>query len=127
MAVMSDYAAGMLAGYETCALWSSLDDAGNPLDDAGYELAPETEERFRADCERFMAENENTLLALKVSFRNGMQAEQVGHDLWLTRNGHGAGFWDRGLGEVGERLTEAARAMGTCDLYVGDDGLIYAA
>lgn len=22
-------------------------------------------------------------------------AEQVGHDFWLTRCGHGAGFWDR--------------------------------
>lgn len=22
---------------------------------------------------------------------------QLGHDLWLTRNGHGAGFWDRSL------------------------------
>lgn len=22
--------------------------------------------------------------------------EQAGHDFWLTRNGHGAGFWDRG-------------------------------
>lgn len=21
--------------------------------------------------------------------------EQAGHDFWLTRNGHGAGFWDR--------------------------------
>jgi hypothetical protein len=21
--------------------------------------------------------------------------DQLGHDLWLTRNGHGAGFWDR--------------------------------
>ena len=26
---------------------------------------------------------------------------QIGHDLWLTRNGHGAGFWDRGLGAQG--------------------------
>lgn len=24
-----------------------------------------------------------------------MSASQFGHDLWLTSNGHGAGFWDR--------------------------------
>jgi len=23
------------------------------------------------------------------------QIEQAGHDFWLTRNGHGTGFWDR--------------------------------
>lgn len=34
-----------------------------------------------------------------------------GHDLLLTRDGHGAGFWDRGLGELGEYLTKHARAL----------------
>ena len=24
-----------------------------------------------------------------------LQLEQCGHDLWLTRQGHGVGFWDR--------------------------------
>jgi hypothetical protein len=49
----------------------------------------------------------------------------VGHDLWLTRNGHGAGFWDRGLGDVGDKLTAIAKRMGSKSLYVGDDGKIY--
>ena len=43
---------------------------------------------------------------------------QLGHDLWLTRNGHGAGFWDRGLGELGERLSEAARSLGEAYAFV---------
>jgi len=42
----------------------------------------------------------------------------LGHDLWLTRNGHGAGFWDRGLGELGERLSEAARSLGEAYAFV---------
>lgn len=25
----------------------------------------------------------------------GYDAERFGHDFWLTRNGHGTGFWDR--------------------------------
>jgi len=40
---------------------------------------------------------------------------QVGHDLWLTRNGHGTGFWDAPeiYGEENARaLTLMARAMG---------------
>jgi hypothetical protein len=50
---------------------------------------------------------------------------QVGHDLWLTRQGHGAGFWDRGLGEVGDKLSEIASEMGSKYLYRGDDGKVY--
>ena len=50
---------------------------------------------------------------------------QLGHDLWLTRNGHGAGFWDRGLGALGDRLTKASEAYGSCDVYVGDDGKLH--
>lgn len=53
--------------------------------------------------------------------------DRAGHDFWLTRCGHGAGFWDRGLGDIGCKLTEAASVYGSVDLYIGDDGLIYAA
>lgn len=43
------------------------------------------------------------------------EAEQVGHDLWLTRNGHGAGFWDREevYGKAAAlKLSDIARTMG---------------
>lgn len=121
-------------GYTECALWSSSDQTddqgGTPLDEAGFELAAETVERFTNDCREFMAANEADLSAY-ANVRDfdpskGSVESYAGHDFWLTRNGHGAGFWDRGLGELGERLTESAHAAGTCDLYVGDDGLIYA-
>lgn len=42
---------------------------------------------------------------------SGLEPEQIGHDLYLTSNHHGAGFWDRGLGELGDRLTEAAAEL----------------
>jgi hypothetical protein len=45
--------------------------------------------------------------------------------MWLTRNGHGTGFWDRGLGERGDALTKSAESFGDAVLYVGDDGRIY--
>ncbi len=41
---------------------------------------------------------------------------------WLTRNGHGVGFWDRGLGEVGKKLTEICHQFGEIHLMEGDDG-----
>jgi hypothetical protein len=37
-----------------------------------------------------------------------MEAGQCGHDFILTANHHGAGFWDRGLGARGDRLTKAS-------------------
>lgn len=111
----------VLDGYVTCALWSSIDDNDVPMDRDHDEddIAPESLAAMRADVERFLSENADDL--------EGMESAQIGHDLWLTRNHHGAGFWDRGLGEKGDRLTTAAQAMKESDLYVGDDGKLYVA
>lgn len=48
-------------------------------------------------------------------------AELAGHDFALTRNGHGAGFWDRGLGEIGDMLTDEAMAYGSHSVYISVD------
>lgn len=56
----------------------------------------------------------------------GIPPEQIGHDFWLTRNHHGAGFWDRGLSNGrGKILTDIAHSFGELILYVGDDGQIH--
>ena len=48
--------------------------------------------------------------------------EQIGHDYVLTTGGHGAGFWDRGLGELGDVLSEACRAeRREWYLYTGEE------
>ena len=49
---------------------------------------------------------------------------QNGHDFFLTRNHHGTGFWDRGYGVVGERLSNASKAYGTWEL-LDAHGVIY--
>ena len=56
---------------------------------------------------------------------HGLTPEQIGHDFWLTRNGHGTGFWDRGLDDQGDALTTLCKIFGEQDAYEGDDGLIY--
>lgn len=48
-------------------------------------------------------------------------AELAGHDFALTRNGHGTGFWDRGLGEMGDMLTEACEPYGEHRVIIDDD------
>jgi len=46
--------------------------------------------------------------------------EQLGHDIWLTRNGHGAGFFDHSYDNE-QKLMDAAHALKEVDLYINDD------
>lgn len=50
--------------------------------------------------------------------------EKMGHDIWLTRNGHGAGFGDYWY-ENEKALKDAAKALREVDLYIGDDNKLY--
>lgn len=112
--------------YVTAALWSSTDDNGDPLD-AKYtseDLAEETVTAIKADCLRFRREFSD-LLTQATDTKLGYDEAQAGHDFWLTRAGHGVGFWDRGLGEVGQKLTEACKGFGEITPVVGDDGKIH--
>ena len=112
--------------YLATALWSSTGDDGEPLD-AEFtiaDFAPEAAAAARTDMDSFLEANADLLeqaRALVPSYDD----EAVAHDFWLTRNGHGAGFWDRGLGSVGDELTKNAKPFGSVDAYVGDDGKVY--
>jgi hypothetical protein len=55
------------------------------------------------------------------------EAIQAGRDFWFTRNHHGVGFWDRGLGPTGDSLSAVSHRFRETDVYRGDDGLIYLA
>lgn len=81
------------------------------------DLSPETLSKIREDCWVFRTVNADDI---------GTNYEQAGYDFWLTRNGHGAGFWDGDWPEpAASRLTDAARKFGEFSLYVGDDGKIH--
>lgn len=95
-------------------------------EEVGYDdLAPSALDTIMADCAAF-AEQAADLLA--QAEERGYDAERAGHDFWLTRNGHGAGFWDRDeLGLTGDdaeavnalyrRCTEAYEANGDTPEY----------
>jgi hypothetical protein len=123
-------------GYVGAALWSSTDDEGEPLDNGRDidDVAPDTIAAMADDCRVFYAANaehihcEDAPLSRefegKLSYR---EAALAGHDFWLTRCGHGAGFWDGDWPEPhATALDDAAKAFGNVDLYLGDDGLIHA-
>lgn len=110
-------------GYIACALGSEADATGDPLD-ATYDigdLAPETLERIVKDCRDFQQQNRDDLeqYCVEVAVDTGMT--HAGYDFWLTRNRHSAGFWDRELGCLGERLTSAAHRYGEVYLYIDDN------
>jgi hypothetical protein len=136
--------------YVVAALWSSTDDSGEPLNSkySASDIATECMERIELDCKEFQKKN-GQLLA-----QSGLDDTRAGHCFWLNRVGHGSGFWDEYsvgvcdeyMARKGEtdflspnaikncdcpyhtcqRLSDACKEFGSFDLYVGDDGKIYA-
>ncbi len=112
--------------YIETAMWTLTDEDGESLDYLGlHDIADETIAKAIEDCAEFrmFADGCGNLL-------DGADDSQAGHDFWLTRNGHGAGFWDRSEDTypndpTGEKLTQAAHSFGEVNWYLGDDGNIY--
>lgn len=107
--------------YCDCALWASTDDDDTPLDKHhGLDsFHHDTLAAMYADCRRFMEQ------AGDIDDERPDAWGQAGHDFWLTRNGHGAGFWDGDWPVSGDRLTELSSTFGEFDLCIGEDGLIH--
>ena len=116
----------VVTAYERAALWSSTDEDGTPFDDEKYEPYSWSEGAHDFNLEsvaEFLTQNAEAVEQFR--YFTGRNFGDVGHDLWLTRNGHGTGFWDRGFaGPAVEALTEAASAMGERYLYLSDDNEI---
>jgi hypothetical protein len=109
----------MVASYLECAEWADLreEDAETLEHSIAPTWAPETIEQAVRVCRDFEKLAADALAKLPESF----DAHSIGHDLWLTRNGHGAGFWDRGLGKLGDELSEWAHSFGSAYVYYDAD------
>jgi hypothetical protein len=114
--------------YIEAALWSSNDESngkdgegksGEPLDKnyGPSDISQPTLKRMVADCKKFQGQ---------VWDKISGDPSLAGHDFWLTRNGHGAGFWDGDWPKaVGAVLTSFSKSYREVNLYVGDDGKIH--
>ncbi len=116
-----DYSDYPIDDYLACALWASVDKDDDPLDKnyGVYNFTEEAFDKLNKTWLRFIKE-------AKPYLRN-VSVDQVQHDLWLTQNGHGTGFWDRPevYGKLNaSKLTEIADKVGMIDLYVTDDKLV---
>lgn len=120
----SDYRRDFLDGALTALLWANLWDTDGEFIEDGIgredQVTPESRARLSAECAEFIDANTADLIAQGDLYVNPpwTPGELAGHDFTLTRNGHGAGFWDRGTGEVGDRLADAARAYRDINAYV---------
>ena len=107
----------MTKAYIEAIYFTETGDIGQPEHDEP--LSPDTMREAWGACHR---------LRLACSEHDGIDLSQydqtqIGHDLWLTRNGHGAGFWDKPeiYGADNARiLTFMARAMGEHNAEFGE-------
>ena len=118
---MSTYATAVLDGYLDALEWTECGpDADDDIRNGSF--SSDLQARAHEDVSDFLNAASDVLPFLDVN------PSQIGHDFWLTRNGHGVGFWDRpelyGDHEA-ERLTDIARSFGTLFVYAGDDGDLY--
>jgi hypothetical protein len=91
---------------------------------AAAEIDPETLLDLKADCRSFWRRYG---CFVTNADNGGNDAKQAGHDFWLTRNGHGAGFWDGDWkAPYDEMLTKGSKHYGVFKTYLGDDGKIHA-
>ena len=121
MAGRASFLRKMAEAYVVAALWASTGDDGEPLDDtySARDVALSTKRRVLRECGSFLR------MAAESDDDRAMNATEMGHNFFLTRNGHGTGFWDRGIGAAGSRLSKIAKSFGSDDWYVGDDGKVY--
>lgn len=82
-------------------------------DDVRAVLSADDLGAIESDCAEFLADNRDDI---------GDDIGGAGSDFLLTRNRHGAGFWDGDWPmAVGQRLTKAAHAYGAQELVVLED------
>lgn len=107
----------IVQAYLGCALWT--EELELEFDDSDF--SEEDRAKAQREVEAFLSE------AGEIS--DWWSDTQIGHDLWLTRNGYGSGFWDRHLEgadkKEGNRLAGIAKKMGEAYVVLGDDGRIY--
>jgi hypothetical protein len=83
---------------------------GNLPSDAGF--TDLHHDSLMAICGQCVAFEYKAGELLKQVYAGDYSEIQAGRDFWFTRNGHGVGFWNRDLGQVGDDLADIAREFG---------------
>jgi len=127
---INEYAVKMLPHYLAAVAWATIGTSpeGEELESLeDYEFSEDANALALIDCTYFVR---MALPWLEPACTDSdeesipdITPEMAGHDLWLTRCGHGTGFWDRGH-TYGNVLTGICEKMGNIDPYINDKGEI---
>lgn len=99
------------------------------LQNAGItEISEELMEKIEKDCADFQAKSQGLISSENCYYDGCTPIEYAGHDFWMTRNGHGCGFWEKHdwAEPASTKLTELAESFGPMEVYLGDNGKVYA-
>lgn len=108
----------MERAYLECAIWADAESSGISC---GATASSKAEQQATEDCDAFwsLAREEG----LEPVLLEQLSLEEIGHNFYLDRQGHGAGFWDRNLGADGDKLSKLAKSFG--EVYLsGDEGTL---
>lgn len=104
-------ALSLLNGYFDAAKWTE--------DLTVEKVQKESWNKSYNDCFKFvrsiLESEEYKKASFTMDWTNQELVDSMGHDLWLTRNGHGSGFWDRPelWGDCADLFSDLARKLGT--------------
>ena len=112
------------AAYAESALWATTDHNSEPLNKR-FDTDSFSESvwlKILSQCADFLSRPEVQQLTDNWDMEDYRQA---GHDFFLTRNRHGAGFWDGHWGDSGKPLTDLSHQFGESQPYDNCDGELY--
>lgn len=90
-----------VSSYIETAIWSTEGDEGSE----NLFTSKEYVEKLEKELEEFWEKSKH------LYTDEELERGHIEHDFYLTRNGHGAGFWD-GDYEKGDELTKIAKSFG---------------
>lgn len=111
----------ILNSYLEAAIWTEeekLSEETEGSEDVDFNIhnfTPESRYKALEDIKEFLMDCENSDELIEK-----LGLEQVGIDLWLSRNGHGSGFFDRDY-EGADKAQKCAAKLGTITLFVNED------
>jgi hypothetical protein len=107
----------ILNSYLETALWAEESDENDLQDKTINDFNEESVANSKIEIYNFIKKAQQEA----PDELNTYDSNTLGHNLWLSRNGHGAGFFD----DNNDKLQNLARSMKPVDIYLGDDGKIY--
>jgi len=139
-----DYLKEVVRGYVETALWTEEERLEDEMgydedDDEMSEIDAIIKSYNKKDFSNFEKEDidADSLLdtysdikeftnLLSDSTLDEVEPFDLGMDFWLTRNGHGSGFWDRGYSEETEEdLMSVVKNFKEKNLVIGDDLMLH--